>query len=163
MALFGSLRDINTFKSFSRELTEDVISQQCGYHKLVLSATPANIYGESMSKTFIGPVLLVCLIERGDFDVKSTDFSVDSVRTVNFRFLKDHLVEANVVPEVGDVIMYNELYYEVDNVNENQFIIGKNNDYAYSTGLENFGSSYSITCETHLTSPDNLGIDIQRL
>ena len=59
--------------------------------------------------------------------------------------------------------MYNELYYEVDNVNENQFIIGKDNDYAYSQGLENFGSSFSIVLTTHFTSGDKLGITKQRL
>jgi hypothetical protein len=159
MAMFGSLRDINVFKSTTRELTEDIISQQIGYYKIMLRHTDVNVYGESMKKTFIGPVLLNCLIERGDFDVVRLEIGLDSVRKVNFRFFRDHLEEANVLPEVGDVIMYNELYYEVDNVNENQFILGKNPDYSYSEGLENFGDSYSMTCVTHLTSPDSLFIE----
>jgi hypothetical protein len=159
MAIFGSSRDVNTFKSFSREIVEDVVSQQIGYYKIMLNSTEVNVYGESLKKTFIGPVLLNCLIERGDFDVARLEIGLDSVRKNNFRFLKDHLEEANVLPEVGDIIMYNELYYEVDNVNENQFILGKNPDYAYSAGLENFGASYSMTCVTHLTSPDALFIE----
>jgi hypothetical protein len=36
---------------------------------------------------------------------------------------------ANLVPEVGDIIMYQEGYYEVDNVNANQYFMGKNPDY----------------------------------
>jgi hypothetical protein len=48
-------------------------------------------------------------------------------------------------------------------VNENQFIVGKNNDYSYENGLENFGDSYSIILTTHLTSPDLLGIKQSRL
>jgi hypothetical protein len=59
--------------------------------------------------------------------------------------------------------MYNELYYEVDNVNENQFILGKNPDYQYSNGPQNFGQSYSIILTTHLSSPDKLGITKERL
>ena len=163
MALFGSLRDIGTFKGISRELLENIISQQCGYYKLMLSDTEPNIYGESQKKFYYGPVLLDCLIERGDFTFDQTDFGQDTKRDVTFRFLKQHIVDANVHPEVGDVVMYNEVYYMVDNVNENQLILGKDNDYAYSSGLENFGSSYSVVLACHYTSPDALGITQQRL
>ena len=163
MALFGSARDINMFKSTTRELVEDVVSQQVGYYKIKLGDTKANIYGESMTKYFIGPVLLNCLIDRGEFNVETTDYGPDAVRDVSFRFFKDHLIEANVFPEIGDVVMYNEDYYEVDNVNENQLILGKNPDYSYSEGLQNFGQSYSITLTTHYASPDKLGITLERL
>ena len=72
-------------------------------------------------------------------------------------------MEANVVPETGDIVMYNELYYEVDNVNQNQYFLGKDPDYAYSDGLDEFGASFSILLDTHLTTPERLGITIQRL
>lgn len=163
MAIFGGQRDIRFFKSISRELLEDVVSTQCGYYKVVLNETKPNVYGESMSKYYVGPVLLNCLINREDFTASSDQFGIDYKRSVDFRFLKDHLVEANVVPETGDVIMFNELYYLVDGVNENQLVLGKDNDYAYSQGLEKFGSSFSIICITHFTTPDVLGITKQRL
>ena len=111
----------------------------------------------------MGPVLLTCLIERGDFSFDQSEFGPDSKRSVTFRFLKDHLVDANVIPEVGDVVFYNEYFYLVDNVNENQLILGKDPDYTYSPGLENFGSSYSIILTCHFASPDALGISKQRL
>lgn len=163
MAIFGSKRDINFFKSISRELLEDIVSTQCGYYKVMLDQTQPNVYGESLSKYFMGPVLLNCLIERSDFTAVASELGPDYNRDVTFRFLKDHLVDANVVPEAGDVIMYNELYYEVDGVNENQLVLGKDSDYSYSPGLENFGASFSIICITHFTSPDRLGITKQRL
>lgn len=163
MAIFGSKRDINFFKSISRELLEDVISTQCGYYKIILNQTQPNVYGEALSKYFMGPVLLNCLIERADFTAISSELGPDYNRNVTFRFLKDHLVDANVVPESGDVIMYNELYYEVDGVNENQLVLGKDSDYSYSQGLDNFGASFSIICSTHFASPDRLGITKQRL
>jgi len=161
--MFGSARDVATFKIFSKELVEDIISQEIGYYKIKLGDTKANIYGESLNKYFIGPVLIPCLIVRGDFNVEGTEYGPDSIRTADFRFFKDHLIEANIVPEIGDTIMYNELYYEVDNVNENQFILGKNPDYQYSNGQQNFGQSYSIILTTHLSSPDKLGITKERL
>lgn len=163
MALFGRERDIFAFNTFNRELIEDIISQQVGYYKVKLDETKVNIYGEGLNKYYIGPVLLNCLIERGDFSTNRLDLTVDVNRTSTFRFFKNHLIDANVVPEVGDVVMWNEHYFEVDNVNENQFIVGKDNQYAYSEGLDKFGNSLSIILTTHYMSPDKLGININRL
>lgn len=163
MSLFGSARDVATFKIFTKELVEDIISQEVGYYKVKLDQTPVNVYGEAMEKYFIGPVLIPCLIVRGEFNRETTDYGPDTVRTVDFRFFKDHLIEANVVPEVGDVVMYNEDYYEVNNVNENQLILGKNPDYQYSSGPGDFGQSYSIILTCQYASPDSLGIVKQRL
>jgi hypothetical protein len=159
MAIFGGLRDIDTFKIMSKELINDIITQQIGYYKIVLNDTPANIYGESLSKNYIGPVLINCLIERGDFDTNTQDQGPDRDRVATFRFLKDMMVDANVVPEAGDVIMYNELYYQVDNVNSNQLFLGKNDAFAYEDGLENFGGSTSYILTCHYTSGDKLGIN----
>ena len=163
MALFGRLRDIDVFKTMNRELLEDIISQQIGYYKIKLSDTPVNVYGEATNKYYIGPVLLNCLIERGDFASSRMDYSIEVSRTSVFRFFKDHLQDADVFPEVGDVIFWNENYFEVDNVNQNQLIVGKDNDYSYSEGLQNFGNSLSIILDTHLVSPDKLGLNQNRL
>jgi hypothetical protein len=163
MALFGSFRDIGTFKVFTKELIEDIISQEVGYYKIMLSDTPVNVYGEGKNKYFIGPILIPCLIERGEFQKETTDFGLDTRRDVQFRFFRDHLVEANVVPEVGDYVMYNEAYYEIDNVNENQYILGKDPNYIYSSALNGFGETYSIILTGHYASPDKLGITQERL
>lgn len=163
MSLFGSSRDVATMKIFTKELVEDIVSQEIGYYKIKLGDTVVNVYGESTKKYFIGPVLIPCLIVRGDFNIIGSDFGPDTERKNDFRFFKDHLIEANIVPEVGDYIMYNELYYEVNNVNENQFILGKDPDYSYSSATENFGQSFSIVLNTHLSSPDKLGITLERL
>jgi hypothetical protein len=103
------------------------------------------------------------LIERGDFNTTLKDQVLDIDRTATFRFFRDHLIDANIVCEVGDILMYNESYYAVDNVNENQLILGKDNDYSYSSGLENFGTSYSVILTTHYTSADRIGIKQERL
>jgi hypothetical protein len=161
--MFGSSRDVATFKLFTKELMEEIISQEIGYYKIMLADTQPNVYGESPKKYFSGPVLIPCMIDRGDFSMAEFDQTVDSKRDVKFRFFKDHLIEANVVPEVGDIIMYFEDYYEVSNVNENQLILGKNPDYQYSDATQGFGQSYSIILETHYSSPDKLGITRERL
>jgi hypothetical protein len=163
MALFGTVRDVTMFKGVATEFVHDVATQQVGYYKVILPRTQPNIYGEALVKDYIGPVLLNCLIERDDFTTVTDNFGPDSRRDARFRFLKDDLQIANIVPETGDIVMYNELYYEIDNTNENQLILGKDPDYSYSEGLDNFGGSYSIIIFGHLTSPERLGIAKQRL
>ena len=163
MALFGSVRDASMVIGVASEFVSNVVTEQIGYYKVILPATQPNIYGEAFVKEYIGPVLLNCLIVRGEFTTVTDSFGPDSRREVDFRFLKVDLEYANVVPETGDIVMYNELYYEVDNTNENQYFLGKNPQYAYSEGLQLFGASISIICKTHLTTPERLGITQQRL
>ena len=105
--MFGSVRDVATFKIFTKELVEDIISQQVGYYKIKLQDTPTNIYGEALTKYFIGPVLIPVLLVRGEFGTVSTDYGPDTERNVDLRFFKYHLIEANIFPEVVDFIMYN--------------------------------------------------------
>jgi len=163
MALFGTVTDANTLLGIASEFVSNVVTQQIGYYKVVIPASDVNVYGEALVKQYIGPILINCLIVRGDYNRTANDFGPDTTRNVTFRFLKPDLQYANIVPEVGDVVMYNEHYYEVDNVNENQYFLGKNPDYSYSTGLQNFGQSWSILLDTHYTTPDRLGITQQRL
>ena len=169
MALFGRQRDINLFTTIARELVGDVITQQCAFYKYRLDQTTINIYGEAAEdKYFEGPVLFNCLVERGDEQYPESDMGVDFQWSVVFKFLRDDLVEAQTVPEVGDIILYNEGYYEVDNTNANQYLFGKNPDYPNSVnplnpGLEQFGANFSIVCKTHYVPGDKLGINKQRL
>jgi hypothetical protein len=163
MALFGTVRDAAMQIGVAQEFVGNVVTQQIGYYKVILPATQPNVYGEALVKDYIGPVLINCLIVRGDFTTTTDDFGPDSRREVDFRFLKADLEIANVVPETGDIVMYNEIYYEVDNVNENQLFLGKDPQYAYSDGLGNFGASISIILNTHYTTPERLGITQQRL
>src|SRR6056300_131433 len=187
MALYGEARDISMFRHINRELMGNIISQECVYYKYRLAETKVNMYGEAADgRYFFDPVILNCLIERQDQEYPESDLGVDFQWGITFKFLRDDLLGknpcldnqtdnvygANLVPEVGDVIMYQNGYYEVDNTNANQFFVGKNPDYPFlddegnnplETDLANFGSSISIICETHYVPGDRLNIEKQRL
>ena len=55
------------------------------------------------------------------------------------------------------------LGYEIDGVVDNQYFVGKIPEYAYSEGLDQFGSSISMVCSTHLVPADKLGITKERM
>jgi hypothetical protein len=178
MALYGANRDISLFRHLNRELINNIIEQKVGYYKINLDKSLPNMYGESVKKTYNDPVLLNCLIERGDTDPKTDEFGMDVTRTMKFRFLRDDLAGIdlstdqpadgrgftyNIVPEVGDVVLWNNDYYEVNNANENQLVVGKDPLYSYSGNTDGYGSSWSIILECFYIRPEKLGITQQRL
>jgi len=163
MSLYGRSKDIALFQGLNTELLHRIIEQQVGYYKVKLDNTPSNMYGEAQNKSFIGPVLLKCLLERGDQTSTNDNFGVDRNRTLTARFLRNDLVSTGIVPEIGDVLLWNEDYYEVDNLVENQLIVGKDPSYPYSDTVDNFGSSLSIIVQCHYTRPEKVGIKEQRL
>jgi len=178
MALYGENRDISLFRHVSRELLNNIIEQKVGYYKIKLDRSSPNMYGESTQKTYNDPVLINCLIERGDTQPLTNEFGMDITRTIKCRFLRDDLagidlsteftddkkgIPYNIVPEVGDVVLWNNDYYEINNVNENQLVVGKDPLYSYSSVTDNFGNSLSIIVDCFYIRPEKLGIAKERL
>ena len=157
MSLFGSKKDFGLLTKMNRELLQDIIEQEIAFYKLSINETHANIYGESSEKSFYDPIIMQCLITRGDQIFTTDDFGPDVARELNFAFLRDDFVDLGLVPEVGDIIMLAEDYYEIDSIVENEYFFGKDPDYNYARS-DKYGKSISIRCSAHLTRADKLGI-----
>jgi len=151
------------FKKVNNELIDNVIQQEVDVYTLSLTNTESNLYGEaSAGKTYYRPVRLTCLLERGDQAYVADDqFGSDVTQQMTFRFLKPKLRELNLVPKAGDIVEVRGVYYELDQINENQFILGKDNDYGKSVGTE-FGESLSIICIGHYARVTRLQIEKAR-
>jgi hypothetical protein len=160
--LFGGVRDFDLFTGIARELIGNLIEQEILYYKFSLDDTQVNIYGEGLEKIFWTPIKLNCLITRGDQVITDDDFGPDLTREASFAFIRQDLVDTNVVPEVGDILMWHENYYEVDTVRENQLFVGRDKSYNLTSYGSKFGSSVSIIVDCHLTRADKLGIAQQR-
>jgi hypothetical protein len=179
MSLFGTARDASLVRHIGRELVNNIIEQQVGYYKIDLAKTTSNMYGESNGqKMFFDPVLINCLIERTDKVTTTDSFGPDINKDLKFRFLRDDLagvslsselsgggagIAYGLKPEVGDIILWNENYYEVDGTVENQFFVGKHPDFSYSDDNTGFGSSISIIVAAHYTRSERLGLTQDRL
>ena len=157
--LFGSQKDFNVLSThISREILKDIVEQEIGYYKLSLNDTQANLYGESLNKVYFNPVKLNCLITRGDQIINVDEFGPDLGREASFAFIRQDLVDADTVPEVGDIVMWHEDYYEVDTVRENQLFVGRDSSYNLTQYGNKFGSSVSIIVDCHLTRTNKVGI-----
>jgi hypothetical protein len=165
MALYGSSRDISFFHVINTELLHNIIEQNVGYYQISLDETSTNIYGEAEggTKMYNPPVLIVCLIDRGDYDGTYSELGPNFTRDFKFRFLRKDLVLQNIVPQIGDVVLWNNDYYEINLVNENQDIVGKVPEYNYNGAyLDDFGASFSIIVNAHYVSPESLGLTQSR-
>ena len=136
MALFGGSRDISLFNTINKELINDIIQTEVGYYKFVLEKTTSNIYGEALGKVFYEPVRIACLIDRNDQEWSSDDFGMDVDQIVDFGFLKKQLKDINLVPQVGDILLFRNNFYEVDGTIEPSGISVKSVDLTFNPVLE---------------------------
>jgi hypothetical protein len=163
MALFGNRRDVNLFTTVNRELLRYIISQEVGYYKYKLNDTVSNLYGEAAkARYFTDPVLINCLISKVDNIWSSDDFGPNLDHQLTINFLREDLQDVQLYPEVGDVFTYIDNFYEVDTVADNQFVVGKDFEHAYSSDLTTFGRNFSITVTAHLIPADKLGLSKER-
>jgi hypothetical protein len=158
MALFGGDRDVSLFKTISGELIKDIIQTEVAYYKFALEQTKVNVYGEAPGKNYFEPLKIACLINRDDQAWSSDAFGSDVNQTAKFTFLKQELRDINLVPEVGDLLLFRNNFYEADSKVENQLILGRDPDYAISTETINFGDSFSVVINTHLSRVEKLNL-----
>ena len=158
MALFGGSRDISLFHNLSSELLKDIIQTEIAYYKFALEQTVTNVYGEAPGKNYYEPLKIACLIDRKDQAWTSDDFGSDVNQTVGFKFLKNELKKINLIPEVGDLLLFRNNFYEVDSRIENQLVMGRDPDYAISTETTDHGDSFSILINTHISRVEKLNL-----
>jgi hypothetical protein len=163
------MRDVSLMRKFNRELMGNIITQQCAIYQFKLEETKVNIYGEAAEeKYYNGPFLFNVLINRENQNYPTQIESVGFEQGIEFYFFRDDLVDANIVPQVGDIILYQEAYYGVQGTVANQYWGGKNPQYPnndsdgqpnpLNPGLHEFGNNLSILVSTYYIPADKVAI-----
>ena len=158
MALFGGKRNINLFHTINGELLKDIIQTEVAYYKFALEQTNSNVYGESMGKNYYEPMKIACLISKDDQTWSADDFGPDVNQAIAFNFLKNELKEISLKPEVGDILLFRNNFFEINGTNENQLILGRDPDYAISTETQDHGASFSILVTAHMSRVEKLNL-----
>ena len=147
MPKFAIGRDIELFKSFAREVVDDVVENIAVLFKVNLNETKVNLYGESTNKTWYPGVELNVLINKSGQTAGYEGFGPDTSQNIEFRFDRWMLEEKNTYPEIGDVIYFGESYYEIDNTTEVQFVGGLPSN------------NFSVVCSTFIVRKSALNIE----
>lgn len=150
MALFGSARDISLFRHLNRELLNNFIDTTVDILKSSILNMDENLYGEVIGKEYFESVRVGALVEKESKTYEATEFGVDVQQECKFSFLRDDIVDiANLRIEVGDVLKWNNVYWEIDTVNMGDYFAGQNPNHSHAG--DQHGWNQSIICGTHMT------------
>lgn len=149
MPKFFNAKDLDFIKTISEEVVDYVVEQAVVLFKVSVGETKTNLYGESLGKVWHAPATLMCIVDREPMNVVYEGFGADKQQAVEFRFNRQRLRETSYsvpkvrdingtlvpteaiqnltvgYPEIGDVILFDGIYYELDNVRENALIGGQ--------------------------------------
>jgi len=149
---YFSQRDLNFINSINGELMGDVVENLATIYKIAPNETKTNIYGETSAETgkwYMPAIQISVLVERPDMESEYDDFGPNRRQDHIFKMREKMLRELNFYPEIGDIVFWNDRYYEVDNVVQEQLLGGQSE------------KSHSIIVNTHYTKITSLNI-IQR-
>lgn len=147
--MFNTPRDIKLFESINKELITEIIQTPIVYYKLDVNNLKVNVYGEVEGNVnYFPPIKLYGLIEREDKSSNLEENGLSYTRSATFSFLRQSLIDADLYPEEGDIIYWDDTFFSVDNTLENQYLGGKNNDTNINSN-DTHGKNYSIVVETH--------------
>ena len=128
-------KDLATIEKFNRELLGEPNIDDCGIidqfvilYRVSVYDTEVNMYGEaSDGKVYKQGIKLPCIVNAGDIDIEFDDFGADSKQEVTFAFQRAYLVDIGTKPDIGDIMKWNEGWFEVTSYNENQLVGGDPN------------------------------------
>lgn len=123
MPKFVSPRDYKYIKSINSELINDVIETPVILFAVDTDFTTSNMYNESLGKVFKPGVLTNALILHEDQITTTEDFA-NITQNIVISWSRIHLEEVNFYPENGDYLRYNNTYYELTQIIDNQFVAG---------------------------------------
>ena len=165
MPLFTSLRDAGFLLGVNRELLHAFISTEVAVYKLDLDRTAINIYEESENKVYKPAVRVFSLIRFDDKEITNDDFGIDANRTMAAGFLKADLIKAELYIEEGDVIEYDNNYYQIDRVSTTNYWAGRRPESILGVVQDNWaphGYDIAVSAECHLTRLTSIQIEDPR-
>jgi len=162
MPLYGGFRDRAFIRRINNELLQRIIGVEVAVYKVAPEETDVNIYGESDNKRYYDPVRVHALVRRDDSTLNINEAGLfDSEKSLSIGFLRDELVGLNLVIESSDIIVWDNGYYQVDNVKSANHWWGRNPDTSIPQvegDVSDHGWSISIIVDVHRTAISNLNL-----
>ena len=121
---FVPQKEIDLIDAFNEELIDEIVGQSVDIYKVSIEDTEENIYGESSTKYFDIGFRVNCLILYNDPEILQEDFGPDLNASIEMYFHRTTLKEAGFYPEMGDIVDWNDIYFEINGTTEPQLIAG---------------------------------------
>tara|TARA_Y100001963_G_scaffold158084_1_gene256434 strand:- start:2025 stop:2489 length:465 start_codon:yes stop_codon:yes gene_type:complete len=124
---FTPRKEINFFDKVNEELIDELVGQSVDIYKVSLVETEENLYGESTQKTFDRGYRVNCLIQFNEPETSLNEFGSDVNATIELFFHRNSLKDSDFFPEIGDIVDWNQFYWELNSVTEPQLFSGHSN------------------------------------
>ena len=126
---FVPQKEVNLINDMNEELIDEIVGQSVDVYKVNIENTDENVYGESTTKYYDVGFRVNCLILFNEPEVLQDDFGSDLRGDIEMYFQRENLSSGslNFFPEIGDIVDWNEQYWEINSVVEPQLIAGHPN------------------------------------
>jgi PAS domain-containing protein len=146
---YYSNRDLQFIGSLNGEIMGDIIENLVQIFKVSPTETKTNIYGEASADTgkwYLPGIQISALIDRPEMTTEYDDFGPTRNQSHVFKLREKMCIQVNFYPEIGDIIFWNDRYYEISNVTQEQLLGGQPD------------KSHSIICYGNYTRLSSLNI-----
>jgi len=126
-------KEFDLINSMNEELIDEIIGQSVDIYKVNIDNTEENMYGESTTKYYDIGFRVNCLIQFNEPEVIQEDWGADVRGTIEMYFQRENLSSGslNFYPEIGDIVNWNDQYWEIGSVTEPKLFAG-NQDYKHN-------------------------------
>ena len=123
---FVPQKEINVIDSMNEELIDEIIGQSVDIYKVSIDNTDENVYGESTTKYYEVGFRVNCLIQFNEPEITQDEFGADENSDIEMYFQRNNLSSGslNFYPEMGDIVDWNDHYWEINGTTEPQLIAG---------------------------------------
>ena len=143
---YYSRRDVRFMNSINGELLADIIEQIVVIYKINPHETLPNLYGESVEKSYYDGVQTTCLVETDPESTLYEGFGPDVKKGTLFRFHQKLCEIKDMYPQIGDIVLWENSYFEISNIVENQYLGGQPE------------KNYSLISNAHMSRISKLNI-----
>ena len=119
-------KEFDLINSMNEELIDEIVGQSVDIYKVNVERTKDNVYGESTTKYYDIGFRVNCLIEYAEPENTQDDFGSDYNSNIEMYFQRNNLASGslNFYPEIGDIVDWNDHYWEINGTTEPQLVAG---------------------------------------
>ena len=122
-------KEFDLINQMNEELIDEIVGQSVDIYKVNVERTEDNVYGESTAKYYDIGFRVNCLINYNEPEVIQDEFGADTNSSIEMFFQRENLASGslNFYPETGDIVDWNDYYWEINGTTEPQLFGGHPN------------------------------------
>ena len=119
-------KEFDLINQLNEELIDEIVGQSVDIYKINIENTEENLYGESTTKYYDVGFRVNCLILYNEPEITQDEFGTDLNSSIEMYFQRENLSSGslNFYPEIGDIVDWNDFYWEVNGTTEPQLFAG---------------------------------------